>query len=170
MNAYRRAMDALYLMCVGISGISLVIMTVMIPVGVYYRYVLNAALPWPEPLSVLLVILFTFLAAASCYRGGIHISVVLLTDTLSPAFRRVVNLATEGIMALLCLFMLIWGLKLVETTWHQVVGEFPFLSVGITYLPIPLGAAITLLFIFERVWLGPPPPDSFVYREPASTD
>ena len=51
----------------------------------------------------------------------------------------------------------------------QVIGEFPFLKVGVTYLPIPIGGLITLLFIAERLLIGPPPPDSIVYREPAST-
>jgi TRAP-type C4-dicarboxylate transport system permease small subunit len=37
-----------------------------------------------------------------------------------------------------------------------VIAEFPFLSVGITYLPLPIGGAVTLLFIVERLWAGPP--------------
>jgi hypothetical protein len=28
----------------------------------------------------------------------------------------------------------------------------------VTYLPIPLGGAILLLFVFERLAIGPPPP------------
>jgi TRAP-type C4-dicarboxylate transport system permease small subunit len=30
------------------------------------------------------------------------------------------------------------------------------LSVGVTYLPIPLGGAVLLLFIIERLAIGPP--------------
>jgi TRAP-type C4-dicarboxylate transport system permease small subunit len=168
--SYVKAMDALYLMCVAISGFCLVLMTIAIPIGVYFRYVLNAALAWPEPLSVLLMILFTFLAAAACYRGQVHISVVLLTDSMPPRIRRWVGLGADGLMALLCVFMLKWGIQLVATTWYQVIAEFPFLSVGLTYMPIPIGAAITLLFIAERFWLGAPPPDSFIYREPSSVN
>jgi TRAP-type C4-dicarboxylate transport system permease small subunit len=170
MAAYRRAMDVLYLLCVGIAGLCLVVMTMVIPVGVYWRYVLNAALPWPEPMSVLLVIVFTFLAAAACYRARVHISVVLITDALPPNARRRVTLAADIFMTLLSLFMLIWGIRLVETTWYQVIAEFPFLSVGVTYMPIPIGAVITLLFIAERLWIGAPPPDSFIYREPSSVN
>jgi TRAP-type C4-dicarboxylate transport system permease small subunit len=39
-------------------------------------------------------------------------------------------------------------------TWHQVIAEFPFLSVGITYLPLPLGGVVTLAFIVERIVAG----------------
>lgn len=170
MAAYRRAMDILYLLCMAVAGLSLTVMTLVIPAGVYFRYVLNSALAWPEPLSVLLVVVFTFTAAAACYRARVHISVSLLTDTLSPDMRRLVLLGAEVLMALLAIFMVIWGIELVQATWYQVIAEFPFLSVGITYLPIPIGGALTLLFIIERLWLGQPPHDSFIYREPTSVN
>ena len=43
-----------------------------------------------------------------------------------------------------------------KATWHNTIAEFPFLSVGVTYLPIPIGGAITLLFIIEHVHDRPP--------------
>lgn len=164
--AYRRAMDALYLLCMVIAGLSIAIMTIVIPWGVYTRYVLNRGSAWPEPMAVLLMILFTFLAGAACYRAGVHISVGLFADTLKQPYRRIVYLLADLLMALLAAFMVIWGIQLVETTWDQVIAEFPWLLVGITYLPIPVGGAFTLLFIVERLWLGPPPKDSITYREP----
>jgi TRAP-type C4-dicarboxylate transport system permease small subunit len=165
--AYRTTMDGIYLFCMSIAGLSLVIMTLIIPWGVYTRYVLNRGSAWPEPMAVLLVILFTFFAGAACYRAGVHISVGLLADSLSAPRRRIVILVAEGLMTLLAMFMLVWGILLVDTTWYQVIAEFPFLSVGITYMPIPIGAAFTLLFIGERLWIGPTPQGSIVYREPA---
>lgn len=145
-------------------------MTVVIPWGVWQRYVMNAALSWPEPMSVLLVIVFTFFAAAACYRAGVHISVVLFTDMLPAGRRRIANFTAELFMIILAVFSIVWGFGLVRTTWHQVIAEFPFLSVGLTYTPIPLGGLFTLLFILERLWIGPPPPTSFVFREPAALD
>ncbi len=53
--------------------------------------------------------------------------------------------------------MIVWGERLVEVTWHNTIADFPFLSVGVTYLPIPLGGACLLLFIIERIFLGLPP-------------
>jgi TRAP-type C4-dicarboxylate transport system permease small subunit len=169
-TGYRRAMDAIYLFCMLIAGLSLVIMTLVIPWGVYTRYVLNRGSAWPEPMAVLLVILFTFFAGAACYRAGVHISVGLFADSLSERWRRSVILLSEALMALLAVFMLVWGIQLVDTTWRQVIAEFPFLSVGVTYLPIPVSAAFTLLFIGERLWIGLPPRNSMVYREPVEAN
>ena len=54
MNArerYRRAMEWLYLACIAVSGVALVVITLIIPVGVFMRYVMHGALSWPEPAS-----------------------------------------------------------------------------------------------------------------------
>jgi TRAP-type C4-dicarboxylate transport system permease small subunit len=55
----------------------------------------------------------------------------------------------------------------VRTTFHQVIAEFPVLSVGLTYAPLPLAGFITLLFIIERLWVGEPPATSIMYRDEA---
>ncbi|MBM3546067.1 MAG: TRAP transporter small permease [Alphaproteobacteria bacterium] len=164
--AYARAMDWLYLACIVVAGIGVVVMTLVIPYGVFMRYVLNSAVPWPEPASVLMMILFTFLGAAACYRAGVHIAVGLLTEQLAPAPKRAMSFLVDVLMAALSLFMVVYGTELVALTMNQVIAEFPFLPVGITYLPIPVGGAITLLFILEHAWIGPPPRESIVHREP----
>ena len=167
---YIQLMDVLHRFCMVIAGACLVVITLIIPWGVFTRYVLNSASSWPEPMAVLLMILFTFFAGAACYRAGIHISVALFADALRQPYRRIVHGIAELSVAVLAVFMVYWGFQLVATTWSQVIAEFPFLSVGVTYLPIPLGGAITLLFILERAWIGKPPLDSIMYREPAEAN
>jgi TRAP-type C4-dicarboxylate transport system permease small subunit len=163
-------MDALYLFCVSVAGFCIAVMTVVVPVGVFYRYVLNSALAWPEPMATIMMIFFTFLGGAACYRAGVHISVTVFVRYLGVGPQRAAEFIVEIAVAALALFMLIWGAELVQTTLHQVVAEFPFLLVGITYLPVPVGGAVTLLFMLERMLIGPPPPTSLVYREPPSLD
>jgi TRAP-type C4-dicarboxylate transport system permease small subunit len=153
----RRAMDALYRLCAIIAGSALVLIALVVPWGVYTRYVLDSASSWPEPMAILLSIVLTFFGAAACYRSGVHMRVTVARDLFPPLARRAIDLVAEGLMALVCLFMVIWGARLVAATWQQVIAEFPFLSVGVTYLPIPIGGAITLLFIAERLLIGPPP-------------
>jgi len=65
--------------------------------------------------------------------------------------------SSQLLMALIAIFMIIWGSRLVEVTWHNTIADFPFLSVGVTYLPIPIGGVCLLLFIIERIFLGAPP-------------
>jgi TRAP-type C4-dicarboxylate transport system permease small subunit len=153
----RRAMDVLYRLCAVIAGSALVLISLVVPWGVYTRYVLDSAASWPEPMAILLSIVLTFFGAAACYRSGVHMRVTVARDLLPPLGRRIIDLVGEGLLALVSLFMVVYGAQLVAATWQQVIAEFPFLSVGATYLPIPIGGAITLLFIAERLLIGPPP-------------
>jgi TRAP-type C4-dicarboxylate transport system permease small subunit len=153
-------MDALYWLCAVIAGTALVAITIVVPWGVFTRYVLHSAASWPEPMAVLLSIVLTFFGAAMGVRAGQHMRVTVVRDQLPRGPQIVVDLLAEALLAAIALFMLIWGGRLVHATWFQVIAEFPMLSVGITYLPIPIGGAITLLFIAERVAIGPPPQEA----------
>jgi TRAP-type C4-dicarboxylate transport system permease small subunit len=168
--AYRSAMEALYVICMTIAGVSLVVMTLAVPYGVFMRYVMNSAASWPEPLAVLMMIVFTFLGGAACLRANIHIAVRLFIDSLPDTLHIWTERLVTALLSLLCLFMIFYGFRLVETTWYQVMAEFTFLRVGIAYLPIPVSGILTILFIIERVWLGEPPRSSVMHREPVSAD
>ena len=162
---YLRAMESLYLACIVVSATALVLITLVIPYGVFMRYVMKSAASWPEPFSVLAMVLFSFLGGAAAYRANVHICVQMLTDAVKPAMRGWLRRLADLCMIATALFMLFYGTQLVQITWNQTIAEFPKLSVGITYLPIPLGGLFTLLFIIERLWLGPPPETSIMYRD-----
>jgi TRAP-type C4-dicarboxylate transport system permease small subunit len=151
---YVRAMDVLHRACLFIAGASLIIITVIIPWGVFTRYVLNSASSWPEPLAVLLMIWLSFLSAVVCYREYLHIGVGLLPAALTGTPRKLLGWIIEICMLITNLFMLWWGIKLVQTTWFQSIAEFPIVSVGVSYLPVPIGGAIILFFVIERLWTG----------------
>jgi TRAP-type C4-dicarboxylate transport system permease small subunit len=153
---FRRAMDFLYLACVIVGSIALVLISAVIPWAVFTRYVLNSAASWPEPLAVLLTIVLTFIGAAAAYRLNLHMNVGYFADQAPAPVRKFLELLVQFLMALIALFMIVWGESLVEVTWHNTIADFPFLSVGVTYLPIPIGGVCLLLFIIERVWLGAP--------------
>jgi TRAP-type C4-dicarboxylate transport system permease small subunit len=156
-STIRTLMDALYRVCVWIAGTALVLISAIIPWAVYTRYVLNSAASWPEPTAVLLMIVLTFFGAAACYRVGLHMRMSFFASLLPLAGQRLCAFLVEILMALIALFMIRWGATLVATTWQNSVADFPALSVGVTYLPIPLGGAILLLFVVERLTIGPPP-------------
>src|SRR4051812_47592755 len=164
-ESFRRAMDHLYLVCVTIGCTALVLISAVIPWAVFTRYVLNSAASWPEPLAVLLTIVVTFIGAAAGYRLNLHMNVSFFADKLPERARRLLELIVQLLMALIAIFMIVWGGRLVEVTWYNTIADFPFLSVGITYLPIPIGGVCLLLFIIERIFLGTPPDPIAQHRE-----
>jgi len=153
-HAIPRVLDRLYLFCIWVAGLSLFVMTLVIPWGVYARYVLGYGSQWPEPLATLLMVVFTFFGAAAAYRAGSHIAVTMLTDRVGPKVGHVLEWVVDLLMCAICLFTTVWGFQLCSVTWNQTVAEFPFLSVGITYLPLPVGAILILVFVLEQMVFG----------------
>jgi TRAP-type C4-dicarboxylate transport system permease small subunit len=147
---YIRAMDALHRACEILAGVCLVIITLIIPYGVFCRYVLNSAASWPEPMAVLLMIVLSFLSAVVCYREYLHIGVGVLPAYLNERAKTYLGWFLETCMLATNLFMLVWGIKLVQATWNQSIPDFPIFSVGLSYLPIPAGGALTALLVIER--------------------
>jgi TRAP-type C4-dicarboxylate transport system permease small subunit len=148
---YIRAMDAIHAACLFVAGACLVIITVIVPYGVFTRYVLNSAASWPEPMATLLMIVVSFLSAVVCYREYLHIGVGVLPAFLNGPAKALLGWFLEACMLATNLFMVVWGLRLVQTTWFQSIAEFPIVSAGMAYLPIPIGGALTTLFVVERL-------------------
>lgn len=171
MNArqrYRDAMEWLYVACVGMSGVALVAITLMIPIGVFMRYALNNPQSWPEPAAVVLMVMLSFLGGAAVYRANVHVAVEALLNAVSPAKRRAMLWAVDACVGATALFMIFYGVQLCITTRFQTMAEFPWLSVAFVYAPIPVSGLVTLLFLVERVWLGSPPKSSVMYRDEAT--
>ena len=133
------------------AGACLVIIVLIIPYGVFCRYVLNSAASWPEPMAVLLMIVLSFLSAVVCYREYLHIGVGVLPAFLDEPAKTLSRLVPRDLHAR-------------HQPVHAVVGHqagaghlvsepspsFPIVSVGLAYLPIPIGGALTALFVIER--------------------
>jgi TRAP-type C4-dicarboxylate transport system permease small subunit len=147
-------MDHLQRFCVIISGVCLVVITLIIPWGVFTRYVLNSAASWPEGLAVLLMIWFSFMSAAVCYREFLHIGVQIIPAMLKGNAKIACGWLIEICMAGTSIFMLWYGTNLVKVMWYQSIADFPIVSTGISYLPVPIGGAIVTLFVIERLWTG----------------
>lgn len=149
-----RALDAVYLACIWVAGTCIFLMSLFIPWGIFTRYVLGTGSQWPEPISILLMVIFTFLGAAAAYRAGAHIAVVMLTERMPAAVRGLMAFAVNVLMVGVSGFMVFYGIKLCMGTWGQSIPELPWLPVGLTYVPVPLGGFVTLLFVLEFLLLG----------------
>jgi TRAP-type C4-dicarboxylate transport system permease small subunit len=145
----------------------MVAITLMIPSGVFMRYVMHNPLQWPEPASVIMMVFFSFVGGAAVYRANQQIAVEALMRAVGPRSRTAMQWGVHACMLLVAGFMLAYGAHLCYVTRGNTIAEFPSLSTGIVYLPIPLGGLLTLLFIVEKIWLGEPPKDDVMYSDGA---
>lgn len=153
-NTLLRFNDTLYMACIWVAGLAVLAISLIIPWGIFTRYVLGSGSSWPEPTAILLMMLFTFIGAAASYRAGAHMAVAMLTDRLSPVAKWPVSLVAQLAMALICIFMTVWGIRLCMATWNQYMSALPTLRVGVTYMAIPVGGLLTLVFVLEKLFLG----------------
>jgi TRAP-type C4-dicarboxylate transport system permease small subunit len=79
----------------------------------------------------------------------------MLTDRLPIGLQKQCAVLVDMFMAAICLFGVVYGTSLCLGTMGQTLAELPWLPVGITYAPLPLGALLTLIFVIERMVFGP---------------
>jgi TRAP-type C4-dicarboxylate transport system permease small subunit len=163
-------MEWLYIACISLAAVAMVVITIIIPYGVFMRYAMNSAASWPEPAGILMMIVFSFIGGAAAYRANAHIAVGTVLNMVNSANRQRLQFAGDVGMGIMGVFMVKWGVQLVQTVWQNSIAEFPDISAGATYLPIPAAGVITLLFCIERLWLGQPPEDSFTFRDQPQAD
>ncbi|HVQ04735.1 MAG TPA: TRAP transporter small permease subunit, partial [Burkholderiaceae bacterium] len=82
---YARAMEWTYIGCIVLSGTAMVVITLIIPLGVFMRYAMGRPLSWPEPAAVVMMVMFSFLGGAAVYRANVHIAVEALLNAVRPA-------------------------------------------------------------------------------------
>ena len=154
-DRYVAAMDKLYLACVFICCTSVVVMTTLIAVGVFSRYVLKIGAFCSEPISIFLAIQLTFYGAAVCYRADTHLRLEIVDNALPPLPRRLLRWLIDLLMAGVSIFMIVFGANLVDTTMFQSYPEFEYVRVGVVYTAIPIGGLVTLLFVIEKTLFAP---------------
>ena len=133
---------------------SLLVITIVIPIGIFTLYVLNRGESWPEPVAIICMVTFTFIGAAVSYRAGSHIAVNMLTDRLPGPLKTVCARAVDLLMLLIAGLMFWYSYWLCVELWEQPVAEFPVLTSGESYLPLPVGSAVLILFVIERLLFG----------------
>ena len=117
-------------------------------IQVFYRYGLNAALRWPEEVSIFCMMWVTMLGAAVLSRRGAHITMDFVLSRLSGKSKRTLL----GILFALCLIfyvaMVYYGYKFAALTWSYRSPNTK-LSMGMLYSAIPLGFFLMTIFTLE---------------------
>ncbi|RMD88849.1 MAG: TRAP transporter small permease [Alphaproteobacteria bacterium] len=150
LAAVDRALDGLALLCRIVTGVALVVLTVIFGWLVFGRYVLNATPTWVEQAALLLVMTIAFLGAAVGVHDNTHLSVEFGRAIAPRWLRAVLVLLSDLMMAGFGLLMLIYGLKLTMFKWGSMI---PLINLpeGLRSLPLTVGGGLILLFTLGHV-------------------
>lgn len=116
-------------------------MVVVTTLGVFYRYVLNNALPWAEEADRYLFIWLSFVGASITMRRKGHIAVDLLLRYVSPAWQRRVALLAQGCV-LVFLGIVFWAsLPVIELT-SETRATATDIPMSWVYIAAPTGCVL----------------------------
>lgn len=134
----------------GIATVAIALMVVAILVQVFFRYVLNNALPWPEEAARFLMLWMTGLIAPSAYRRGGFVAIDMVS-ALMP--RRAAALLALALL-LLSTLVLVTGIELGQ---KHIKSGWMFASPTL-YLPLELigqkGFKIKLAWMYMSLSVG----------------
>lgn len=138
-------LNALANLCRVLTGVSLVVLTVIFGWLVFGRYVLNATPTWVEQASLLLVMTIAFLGAAVGIHDNTHLAVTMLRSTVSQRMRTALLVISDLILAAFGALMFWYGGQLTLFKWGS---QIPLIQLpeGLRSLPLTVGGALIFLF------------------------
>jgi TRAP-type C4-dicarboxylate transport system permease small subunit len=133
------------------AALSLAVMTALVIIQVFYRYVLQDPLTVTSEVSVYAMVWVVMLGSTIAVRKRTHIAVSLVVDKLPPALRR-------GVLSLgYCIILAFWGIMLTQG-WKVAdramlqISPSSGIPVGWVMLSIPLSALVCILYTLELFW------------------
>jgi TRAP-type C4-dicarboxylate transport system permease small subunit len=145
-----------------VAWIAIGLMVVVTIVQVFFRYVLNDALPWPDEAARFLMLWMTGLVAPSAYRWGGFVAIEMLKDALGRTASIILNLLILAVSLAVLVVALKFGLKHVASGWLFASSslKLPLFLIGMQSVPIklawmymslPVGFAIMIAVNIELI-------------------
>jgi TRAP-type C4-dicarboxylate transport system permease small subunit len=148
-----KIVNGIHVSSVVLAMVLMVVMTIIIAVNVFMRYVLNMGLFWAEEVSKLFVVWFTFISMAVGVKQDLHISIHIIPKNLPKWLDLTLIQIKNLIVAALAVVMFIHGNTLVGITSKSIMPATQWPS-SILYLVLPItGILIFLETIFDMFQL-----------------
>jgi len=122
-------------------------MTVIVLSGVFFRYVLNDALPWSEEIAKFLMVWMTFIAAPLAFKSGALVAIDAVPKLLKGRARQLLLVIIQLVIISLMVAFVDRGSFLAKNAYIQRASTIN-LSITYVYIAMPIGAlAIAMLSI-----------------------
>ncbi len=144
-----------------VNGITAVVKTVMVAMTfviffvtiftVFTRYILNFVPSWSEEVPRYLLVWITYLGAALAVKYKEHISLDVFFNLLPVRMRQIGHLFLNGLVAIVGLIMLYYGIGLLGQFGDDLMESIPVRNLYL-YLAMPISGALMLLYLFQDTW------------------
>ena len=126
-------------------------LTVVVCLGVFFRYVLNSSLVWYDEFASYMLVWLTFYGTVVADYQSRHIGFDLLVGKLPPPARRAVDFAAE-LAVLGFQFVLFWyGWELTQRMGDETAISLPWVKVTWISSVLPITGALMLIISLWRI-------------------
>lgn len=143
---FDRILDYICTVNILLTGIALVVLTVIFGWLVFGRYVLNATPTWVEQLALLLVVYIGFLGGSVGVHQKTHLGVSVFREISPKPVQLVFEFLSHVLLAGFGLIMTIYGYKLTVFKW---AAKIPLLHVSEGWRSLPIMLSGIFIFLFS---------------------
>tara|TARA_Y100001970_G_scaffold180199_1_gene219379 strand:+ start:1087 stop:1683 length:597 start_codon:yes stop_codon:yes gene_type:complete len=145
-----------------LAWIAILIMVIVIIIQVFFRYVLNNALPWPDEVARFFMLWMTGLIAPSAYRWGGFVSIDMLERFLPKILSNILIFLILLVSLTVLLIGFEMGLKHINAGWifssssikipfSLIGGKTEAMKLAWMYMSLPVGIFLLILVNVELV-------------------
>jgi len=127
------------------------VITVIVPVEVFLRYLFGKSLYITEEFSRYLMVWVVFLASSLALREDSHISIGILVNRFYGRTRAWINLIAQALLVTFLVFLIIEGIIALHFQMDQIIPSLG-LPIFWFYLAIPVGSFFMILNLLPKVW------------------
>ena len=136
---------------------AIAVLTVVVTVQVFFRYVLNASLDWGWDVPRLCFIVAILLAIPLALGRNLHVGVDLVIEHIGRRWRRSIYRVNAILMTALMAVVAYYAVVLGRATWDQRMPGLD-VSVGWFYVAMFVSAVHSVLHLLRWIGRGEPPP------------
>ena len=145
-----------------LAWIAIFLMVIVILLQVFFRYVLNNALPWPDELARFLMLWMTGFIAPSAYRWGGFVSIDMLPQFLPKLIESILMLFLLSLSLAILVIGFKLGLQHIKVGWifESSSIKIPFqlfggkqqaIKLAWMYMSLPVGIFLLILVNIELI-------------------
>ena len=118
---------------------------------VFTRYLINYVPSWSEEIPRYLLVWITYLGAALAIKYKEHISLDVFFNLLPLKARQVGHLFLNGLIAIVAVIMVVYGIGLVNHFGDDKMESIPLTNFWL-YLVMPISGTLMLLYLAQDTW------------------
>ena len=145
-----------------LAWVAILLMVIVIIIQVFFRYVLNNALPWPDEVARFLMLWMTGLIAPSAYRWGGFVSIDMLERFLPKILANLLIFIILLISLAVLFIGFEMGLKHINAGWifssssikipfSLIGGKTEAMKLAWMYMSLPIGIFLLILVNIELI-------------------